>query len=159
MEALSKEEKDALLEKRNKLYTELVGATPENFVSEADRVRLSLDFGKDTNTDGYYILRSEYSGSSSYLNDIIALCDTLKDGEIATLDTDQGYFIILKAKFTEKAYDNEANKSGWFENFNDLVMKEMFESLCGQYLADVVVDMEVYAEAPRMKDVKKSYFY
>ena len=159
MAALTQDEKDALLAKRDTLYTELVGATPENFVAEADRVRQSLDFGKDSNTDGYYIFRDEYTGSYKYLNDAIALCDTLKDGEIAKLNTEQGYFIIQKDKFTEKAYSLEDNKSGWFQNFNDLVVNHLFEGLCSQYLGDVVVDTAVYAEAPRMKDVKRSYFY
>ncbi|MBQ9760495.1 MAG: hypothetical protein IJW16_04010, partial [Clostridia bacterium] len=69
------------------------------------------------------------------------------------------YFIIKKYDFTEKAYDLEANKEGWFANFAELVTNKLFSELCAPYLSSVVVDQEVYATVPSMQEIKINYFY
>lgn len=151
--AVLKTEKDIYLK-------ELRGATPESFVQYTEEVVYKeKDFGKDENTDGYYIRRANYTGARSYLNAVIAACDSINNGDITEIETDFGYFIIQKDAFTEKAYDHEANKSGWFEDFDSLVTNQVINELCQPHLSAVAVDMDVYAQAPSMKEVKKCYFY
>ena len=157
---MTEAEKATLKAEKNIYLKELQGATPESFVSYTEEVVYKeKDFGKDENTDGYYIRRANYTGSRSYLNDIIAACDSLSDGDITEVETDFGYFIIQKDAFTEKAYDHEANKSGWFEDFDSLVTNQVLGELCQPHLSAVQVNMDVYAKAPSMKEVKKCYFY
>lgn len=156
---LSDDEKKALKSEKNALYNELKTASEKNFEAAVSRVYAQKDLAADQNTDGYYIRRNTYTGASSYLNDVISALDTMKDGEVEVIESEHGYFIIKKYKFTEKAYDLETNKSSWFANFNELVINKLFSELCQPYYDKIVVDEEAYADVPSMKDIKTNYFY
>lgn len=156
---LTDDEKKALKAEKNALFDELKTATDQNFEAAIERVYKQKDLPADQNTDGYYIRRSEYSGTSSYLNDVISALDKMEDGDVDVIESDYGYFIIRKYKFTEKAYDLEANKNSWFANFNDLIVNKFFSELCQPYYDKIVVDEAVYADVPSMKDIKVNYFY
>lgn len=156
---LTDDEKKALKAEKDKLFSELENASDKKFESTVEEVYAQKDLFPDQNTDGYYIRRSTYSGASSYLNDVIKELDGMKDGEVDVIESDYGYFIIKKYAFTDKAYDLDANKKGWFENFNELVMNKLFHELCQPYYASILVDDEIYATVPSMKEIKSCYFY
>ena len=156
---LSDTEKKALKAEKDALYNELKTASEKNFEAAISRVYEQKDLAADQNTDGYYIRRNTYTGASSYLNDVISELDSMQDKDVAVIESEHGYFIIKKYKFTEKAYDLEANKNSWFANFNELVINQVFSELCQPYYDKIVVNEEVYASVPSMKEINLNYFY
>lgn len=158
-ESLTDAEKSALLLEKDAILSELTDASYEKFASVVARENEERDIAKEEYTDGYYIRRSEYSGSHKYLNNIIQACDGLAEGGIDMVKSDYGYHIIQKLPYTAKAYELEVNKSSWFEDFNDLVQEKMFRELCEPYYQYIKVDDKVLATVPSMKEIVPSYFY
>ena len=146
----------------NALLASLENATDAEFEEQIAAMRAKYYMDAEENTDGYYIKRMDYSiyGTTyKHYTDIINACDAMENGEIASVESASGYHIIRKYAFTEKAYDLEANKEGWFADFNEVLINKLFSELCSQYVDDVKVDEEVYALAPSMKEIVPSYFY
>ena len=161
-EVRTKEELEALKAEKDSLLALFSTSTTTTFDEKIEEIRYKYGLDAEQNTDGYYIRRmdySQYGTSYAYLADTIEKCDKMKNGEVAVVESASGYHLIQKCEFTEKAYDIEANKEGWFENFNELLINDLFSELCQKYIGDVVVDEEVLALAPSMKEVAACYFY
>ena len=158
-ESLTDAEKNALKDEKDALLSELADASYDKFTSVVDRENEERDIAKEEYTDGYYIRRSEYSGSYKYLNDIIQVCDELADGAVDVVKSDYGYHIIQKRPYTAKAYELEVNKTAWFEDFSDLVQEKLFRELCEPYYQYIEINEKVLATVPSMKEIVPSYFY
>ena len=161
-EVRTKEELEALKAEKDSLLALFSTETTTTFDEKIEEIRYKYALDAEENTDGYYIRRMDYSqyGSNyAYLAEAIEKCDTMKNGEVAMVESTSGYHIIQKCEYTEKAYDLEANKEGWFENFTDLLINNLFSELCQKHINDVVVDEEILALAPSMKEVAACYFY
>lgn len=158
---LTDAEKNALRIQKDELLAQLQGADAEKFEATIASVRKELDLDPDENTDGIYVRRINYSASSNtaYLSDIITACDGMSVGDVTVVESSYGYHIIRKYDFTPNAYELEANVKGWFSTFSELVTDDFFTGICKPYYADVKVDTEVYAKAPKMKDVKANKFF
>ena len=157
--ALSDEEMSALKSERDALLSELQNATDKKFEATVAEVNKRKDLPAEQNTDGYYLRRAAYTGSSKYLGDIITALDGMEVGEVTLVEAPHGYYLVRKYEFTDKAYNLDANREGWFENFADLVTNMLFAELCQPYLASVKVDEALYATVPTMMEIKTNYFY
>lgn len=158
----SQEELEALKADKDALMLALKESTNTRFEEEIENIRYKYHLDADENTDGYYIRKRDYSAYGStytYLSDTVKACDEMEIGGVAIVESTSGYHIIKKYAFSDKAYDMEENKSGWFQDFNDLIINELFAELCAPHLADIKVNDEVYALAPTMKEIRANYFY
>ncbi len=157
--ALTDDEKKALRTEKDALLANLQGSTDKKFESTVTEVNAKKDLPVEQNTDGYYLRRATYTGSSKYLGDIISALDGMKIGDVTAIETSQGYYLVRKYDFTEKAYNLDANREGWFANFAELVTSKLFSELCQPYLTSVKVDQKLYATVPSMIEIKTNYFY
>ena len=65
-------------------------------------------------------------------------------GETAVLESDSGYYVLMRCALNDGAWGAEANKT-WFESFNELLVEHMLQNKLKAegYLDRVVVDEEL----------------
>ena len=78
-------------------------------------------------------------------------------GEIAMVESDYGYHVVMKYELDKGAYSNEANAE-WFEGFNESVADMLFTNKCMEYADRIETDEELIATVD-MSAVKPNYYY
>jgi len=101
--------------------------------------------------NGMYI-NLEKNYPVAYIDDMQKELKTMKDGDIALIESDNAYHLIMKYPLDEGGYKNKENQD-WFEEFEDEMVTEILNSMCQEYLDDVVVDKKVLATAKDMKTI------
>ena len=86
-----------------------------------------------------------------------ALAD-MEVGEVALVESDYGYHVIMKYPMEKGAYADKDNED-WFEGFTEGLVEDMFMSLCKEHMDKVTVDEEILATVPPMREIGKNYYY
>ena len=109
--------------------------------------------------NGYYLYAdpSNYT-SYPYLESIVEKLIELEVGQTALVESDYGYHVIMKYPVDKGAWADEDNKD-WFEGFEEGLVDDLFMTLCDQYVDQVVVDEEVLATVPSMKQIGVNFYY
>ncbi len=105
----------------------------------------------ETYPGGNYInLDKQYS--VAYLDDFQNQLTSMQVGDIALIQSDTAYHIIMKYELDAEGYKDDAN-SDWFEEFDDEVVTEILNNLCRPYLEQVMVDQGVLSSAADMTTI------
>jgi len=101
--------------------------------------------------NGIYINKNKDYGIE-YIDDIQEALVNMAVGDIALVEADNAYHLIMKYEIEQDGYKNDDN-SDWFEEFEDEVISEILDALCEKYLDEVVVDATVLKEAMDMREI------
>jgi hypothetical protein len=77
---------------------------------------------------------------------------TMNAGDVALIESDNAYHLIMRYPLDESGYKNTENKD-WFEEFEDEMITQILDSMCQEYMDDVVVDKKILATAKDMKTI------
>ena len=156
---MTDEEITSLENRAEVLASQLKNATPAEFYSAVLKESDDQAAAK-TYSDGYYIYKDAVTSAdyaSAYAT-ILAALSEMKDGEVRTVKTVNGYHIVKKLENTKKAYEKEENAE-WFESFVADLGYQTFREECLPYLSMVKVDEKILESARDMKQVPVNYFY
>jgi hypothetical protein len=79
-------------------------------------------------------------------------------GDIALIEADNAYHLIMKYEIEAHGYKNDANKD-WFEEFEDEVVSEILDAMCQKYMDQVKVNTEALEKAMDMKTIGSNTDY
>jgi len=96
--------------------------------------------------------------SVDYLNDIADKLDLCDEGEMAIIESEYGYNVVMKYPVPSDAATNTEYKD-WFSDLSDRVISELFETKCRPYMDKVTVDADAFAAIPAMKEIGTNYYY
>jgi hypothetical protein len=101
--------------------------------------------------NGTYINKNKDYGIA-YIDDIQEALANMAVGDIALVEADNAYHLIMKYEIEQDGYKNDAN-SDWFEEFEDEVISEILDAMCEKYLDQIEVNTEALEEAMDMRTV------
>ena len=160
-EKMTEDELKALSNRAEGLFETLKDSTDAEFEAAISKEDTNAALGTDYD-DGYYLQKNlDYLASgegNKYLSDIIEALDGLEDGGVAIVESIYGYHIVKKYPHTEKAYEKEENAT-WFENFATDLVEKLFLEECEKLFADIKINEDILAQAPKMKEVGINYYY
>ena len=117
------------------------------------------DQDAQTYQNGYYLYNDPANYAAyPYLESIVEALDDMEVGEVALVESDYGYHVIMKYEVEKDAYKDKDNKD-WFEGFEAGLIEDMFMELCKEHMDKVKVHEDVLGTAPSMKQVGKNYYY
>ena len=117
------------------------------------------DEDAQTYENGYYLYNDPANYASyPYLESIVDALGDMEVGEVALVESDYGYHVIMKYPVEKGAHADKDNED-WFEGFEEGLVDDMFMSLCREYMDKVSVDEDLLATVPAMKDIGKNYYY
>ena len=98
---------------------------------------------------GYYATQNQ---SAAYFDEIAGILMGLDAGECALYKSSYGYHVLCRYVNESGAYDKEENKDIFGDFYTDLISR-LFEKLCADRAGDVEIDVDVFEEAPTIKEV------
>lgn len=101
--------------------------------------------------NGMYI-NLEKNYPVAYIDDMQEALETMKAGDVALIESDNAYHLIMRYPLDEGGYKNTENED-WFEEFEDEMITKILDSMCREYMDDVVVDKKILATAKDMKTI------
>ena len=117
------------------------------------------DEDAQTYENGYYLYNDPANYASyPYLESIVEALGSMEVGEVALVESDYGYHVVMKYPVEKGSYADEDNED-WFEGFEQGLIDDLFTSLCKEYMDKVHVDEDVLATVPAMKKIGKNYYY
>ena len=147
-------------------YSELATATDAIF--EAEIIKHEQETGNSsydmTYDDGYYLSKNiDYTSLGfSYMAEIIKKLDSMEVGDVAWVESDQGYHLIKKYAPTQNAFDKEENQDYFYNDYFDFT-EDMTEQLlldeCEKLYPDIVISEKVLAAAPTIRKVAINGIY
>ena len=109
-------------------------------------------------SDEFYFLYTTGDNDNDYLNDIADLLAESEVGDVKFTDSDYGYNVVMKYSMPEGAF-NSSDYTDWFKDFNERVINYLFSKKCAEKAEDIVVDDEVFASVPSMKEIGTNHYY
>lgn len=156
------EELEALKSRAEKLLERMQDANAEVFEATVKEQSDDAASTASAYTDGYYLQKGmKYASSGSdyaYLDATVSKLETMETGDVAMIESTNGYHIIMKYDHTEGAYDKEEN-SAWFQNFAAGLSAERFSIVCADIASSVRVDEALLATVPSIKELAANYYY
>ncbi len=117
------------------------------------------DEDAQTYENGYYLHHDPANYAAyPYLESIVEELADMEVGEVALVESDYGYHVIMKYPVEKGAHSDKDNED-WFEGFEQGLTEQLFMTLCKEYMDKVTVDEDVLATVPSMKDIGKNYYY
>jgi hypothetical protein len=134
-------------------------------VIEAGDFSTFEDYGKKMSEEalwsaypnGMYINKNK-NYSIAYLDDMQEALTNMAVGDIALIEADNAYHLIMKYEIEAHGYKNDANKD-WFEEFEDEVVSEILDAMCQKYMDQVKVNTEALEKAMDMKTIGSNTDY
>jgi hypothetical protein len=134
-------------------------------VIEAGDFSTFEDYGKKMSEEalwsaypnGMYINKNK-NYSIAYLDDMQEALTNMAVGDIALIEADNAYHLIMKYEIEAHGYKNDANKD-WFEEFEDEVVSEILDAMCQKYMDQVKVNTEAWEKAMDMKTIGSNTDY
>ncbi len=110
-------------------------------------------------TDGAYcFLYTTGDNNYDYLNDIADALADAEEGEIKVISSEYGYNVVMKYAIPSDTVTNP-DYEDWFGDLTDRIIAKQFHTMCKPYMEKVVVDSEVFATLPSMKDIATNISY
>ena len=107
--------------------------------------------------NGMYINKNK-NYSIAYLDDMQEALTNMAVGDVALIEADNAYHLIMKYDIEASGYKNDANKD-WFESFEDEVISEILDAMCQKYMDQVVVNAEALETAMEMRTIGSNIDY
>ena len=96
--------------------------------------------------------------SVDYLNDIADKLDLCDEGDLAIVESEYGYNVVMKYAIPSDAATNDEYKD-WFSDLSDRVIADLFDAKCRPHMDKVTVDADAFAAIPSMKEIGSNYYY
>ena len=107
--------------------------------------------------NGMYINKNKDYGIE-YIDKIQEALANMAVGDVALIEADNAYHLIMKYDIEASGYKNTENKD-WFESFEDEVVSEILNAMCEKYLDQVEVNTKALEEAMDMKSIGANVDY
>ena len=101
--------------------------------------------------NGMYINKTKDYGIE-YVDDIQEALANMAVGDIALIEADNAYHLIMKYELDAQGYDQDANQD-WFEEFEDELITEILNAMCEKYLDEVEINTKALEDAMDMKSI------
>ena len=101
--------------------------------------------------NGMYINKTKDYGIE-YVDDIQEALANMAVGDIALIEADNAYHLIMKYELDAQGYDQDANQD-WFEEFEDELITEILNAMCEKYLDEVEINTKALENAMDMKSI------
>ncbi len=98
---------------------------------------------------GYYASQND---AAAYFDEIAEQLEKMDTGECSVYKSSYGYHVLCRYEAEPEAYDKKENEDA-FKSFYEDLSSRLFEELCAERAEDVMIDEDVFADAPTMKDV------
>ncbi len=103
-------------------------------------------------SSGIYMSDIEKSTYSDYMLKMLEKVKTMNVGDIAMVEGDDGYHVIMKYELDSGAYAESGAKK-WFQSFNASLINKMFFEKCQGLFDDIEVNSENLENATSIKDI------
>ena len=157
-------EGEALEAQREKAMEIASSISPKNFSAfeakaEANVVSV-LDMDANAVSDYYVsdIDQASYVGKYAYMNDLYLAIKDMGNGEVKMVETQYGFHVVMKYEIEDGAYEDSENEI-WFENFNSVLVTEVFSNKCASILSDITVNEENLKGAKSIAEIGINYDY
>lgn len=125
----------------------------ETFEKKGADASVNTDYSKTfENTSGIYMSELERSTYSGYMLKMLDKVKTMDVGDIAMIEGDDGYHVIMKYELDEGAYAESSLKK-WFQNFNSSLISKMFYEKCQGLFDDIEVNAENVENSTSIRDI------
>ena len=118
---------------------------PARFLEYAETWSDNSEFNDAYAPNGMYFAAGAYTTDAVFGTFALELAK-LDEGELAILESGNGYYLIMRVAIDEYAWQNTANAK-WFETLSDHCMEYLLEQRCRQYMQFVQVDEELAKSA------------
>jgi len=130
--------------------------------NEALFLQCMKDYSDNSRFNETYAPNGMYFSVGSYTTDAIFTTFSnelakLEIGQLAVLNSDSGYYILMRAELDKGAWQNEAN-SRWFSTLRGLTLEYMLQQRTAEYLDRVEVNEELLATV-NITMVGKNFYY
>ncbi len=120
---------------------------------------INTDYSKTFETSrGIYMSDIERSTYSGYMLEILDKIKTMEVGDIAMVEGDDGYHVIMRYELDEGAYAESSLKK-WFQNFNSSLINKMFFDKCQGLFDDIEMNEENLENATSIRDIGRNTDY
>ena len=157
-------EGEALEAQREKAQEIVNSISPKNFsafeaTAEANIVPV-LEMDSNEVLDYYVsdIDAPSYVGQYAYMNDLYVALKEMGEGDVRMVETEYGFHIIMKYEIEDGAYEDSENEI-WFENFNSVLVTEVFSNKCSSILPNIEVNSENLSKAKSITEIAINYDY
>lgn len=153
------EENAARLEKAEAIASQIKASDYEAFEKKMAEI-FAEEMLYETFKDGYYLSKSdkiEYV-EYPYINVIVSKLETMNVGDIAIVETEEAYHIIMRYELDEGKYLDEEYES-FFESLTDEIISDLFENKISGVLSEVTVNEENLKAARSITRVGTNYDY
>ena len=117
-----------------------------------------VEGSEESYPDGYYLSELESGGYEDYLVDILDALESMEPGEMAVVESEYGYHVIMKYDLDSGKYSDSAY-SEWFESFTDSLINKLFADRCEKYFDKMTVNEENLAKARSITKIGTNYDY
>ena len=138
------------------IYASLTDGNVSAFESAMDKH--NVIYGEESYPDGYYLSEIESSGYDGYLVEMLDALKGMEVGEIAYIESDYGYHVIMKyeldgGKYADKLY------AEWFTGFTSSLVNKLFLDKCGKIIPDIKEIAENLEKARSIRDIGINFDY
>ncbi len=137
---------DEQMQERYELLVKIAEECQDNeqlFLKYVETFSDNIEFNKSFAPNGMYFSVGGYTGDSVFQTFSSELAK-LEVGDLAILDSDSGYYLVMRAELDTGAWSAEEN-SRWFQNLAELAVEYMLQKRSEPYLQYVTVDEELAA--------------
>ncbi len=131
----------------------------ETFEKKGADSSINTDYSKTfENTSGIYMSELEKSTYSGHMHEMLNKVKTMKVGDIAMIEGDDGYHVIMRYRLDSGAYA-ESSLAKWFQNFNSSLIDKMFFDKCQGLFDDIDVNYKNVENAKSIRDIGANTYY
>ena len=147
------------MEERYKLLEKIATECQDNeqlFLKYVESFSDNSEFNDKFAPNGMYFSVGGYTGDSvfqTFSNELAKL----EVGDLAILNSDSGYYLVMRAELDTGAWAKEEN-SRWFQNLSELAVEYMLQKRTAPYLQYVTVD-EALADSVDITMVAANNYY
>lgn len=151
---------DAEMAERKALSEEIFSSLTDGNVAafESAMEKYNVVYGEESYPDGYYLSDIEGAGYDEYLIRIFSALKELDEGEIAYVETDYGYHVIMRYELDEGKYADKLYAE-WFTGFTNSLVNKLFLDKCEKIIPDIKEVPENLERAKSIKDIGINFDY
>ena len=135
---------DEEMEKRKEALAEIAEVCKgdeQAFLDLAAQYSDNSEFNESFAPNGMYFSAGTTTSDTVFHTFSVELAK-LEIGELVILESDSGYYLLMRVELDEEAWSNTEN-SRWFSTLSGLAMEYMLQQESAKYLDEIVVDEEL----------------
>ena len=125
----------------------------ETFEKKGADSSVNTDYSNTFETSsGIYMSDIEKAAYNDYMLKMLDAVKTMAVGDIAMIEAEDGYHVIMKYELNEGAYA-ENNSKKWFQSFNSSLINKLFLDKCEGLFAKIQINEANLDRAKSIKDI------